>query len=92
MEPSSVEPLALQVLVQTRRSATTSGSSSGQPGDLCPSAAAIIGKSLEDAMDKMFSIYSSQHQGVKSLIQVIRRLINFVVHLYSPAPKCQNDS
>ena len=90
---SSAEPLALQVVARPKRSSTASGSSSAQPGDLHASAtASIVGKSLEDALDKMYSVYTTQHQGVKSLIQVIHCPPFSIVHLYSPAPKCQIDS
>ena len=41
------------------------------PRDLGSSAASIVGRSLEEAMDKMLQEYTAQHQGVKSLIQVI---------------------
>ena len=54
-ETPSTEPLALQVVARPKRSSTTSGSSSAQPGDLRASAtASIVGKSLEDALDKMY--------------------------------------
>ena len=90
---SSAEPLALQVVARPKRSSTASGSSSAQPGDLRASAtASIVEKSLEDALDKMCSVYMTQHQSVKSLVQVIRCPPIFVVHLYSPAPKCRIDS
>ena len=59
-ETPSAEPLALQVVARPKRSSTTSGSSSAQPGDLRASAtASIVGKNLEDALDKMYSVYTT---------------------------------
>ena len=60
------------------------------PRDLGSSAASIVGRSLEEAMDKMLREYTAQHEGVKSLIQVIA--LNFPFCISSPpAPKCPVD-
>ena len=88
---SSAEPLALQVMVRPQRSSTASGGSSAQPGDLRASAtASIVGKSLEDALDKMYSVYTTQHQGVKSLVQVIRCPPFFCCAPVLPSPQVPN--
>ena len=57
---------------------------SATPRDLGSSAASIVGRSLEEAMDKMLREYTAQHEGVKSLIQVIA--LNFPSAYLLPQP------
>ena len=61
------------------------------PGDFGPSAASVVGRSLEEAMDRMLQEYTAQHQGVKSLIQVIT--LDFLsVYLLPQPPSAQSTS
>ena len=63
---------------------SASGFIFASPRDLGSSAASIVGRSLEEAMDKMLREYTAQHEGVKSLIQVIA--LNFPSAYLLPQP------
>ena len=65
---TSSEPPARQIVPRGKDPIITPFAS---PRDLGSSAASVVGRSLEEAMDKMLWEYTTQHQGVKSLIQVI---------------------
>ena len=100
-ETAATEP----VVVETAVGGTTSSESPARqmvprgknpiitpsPGDFGPSAASVVGRSLEEAMDRMLQEYTAQHQGVKSLIQVIT--LDFLsVYLLPQPPSAQSTS
>ena len=65
---TSSEPPARQIVPRGKDPIATPFAT---PRELGSSAASVVGQSLEEAMDKMLREYTMQHQGVKSLIQVI---------------------
>ena len=71
--PSATGSLAIELSTQAQRSPVDhAGESLLASGSMVrQSTAESVGRSLENALDQMFEAYSSQHQSVKSLVQVI---------------------
>ena len=91
---TSSEPPARQI-VPHGQDPIVAPSASGfvfpSPRDFGSSAASVIGRSLEEAMDKMLQEFTTQHQRVKSLIQVIA--LDFPsVYLLPQPPSVQSTS
>ena len=91
---TSSEPPAQQIVPRGKDpivAPSASGFIFASPHDLGLSAASVVGRSLEEAMDKMLQEYIAQHQGVKSLIQVIALDLPSVYLLPQP-PSVQSTS
>lgn len=98
-EPILAEPLAQQIVLQTKAKPVVDQPSgpSASSGDLQPSTATVIRKSLEDALDKMFEVYTAQHKGfvdsyngVKSLIRVSSFYLTFCVSALPQPPSVES--
>ena len=91
---TSSEPPAQQIIPRGKDlivAPSASDSIFASPRDFGSSAASVVGRSLEEAMDKMLQEYTAQHQGVKSLIQVIA--LDFPsVYLLPQPPSVQSTS
>ena len=71
--PSATGSLAIELSTQAQRSPVNRAGENlfASSSMVRQSAAESVGRSLENALDQMFEAYSSQHQSVKSLVQVI---------------------
>ena len=91
---TSLEPPARQIVPRGKDpivAPSTGGPVFASPRDLGSGAASVVGRSLEEAMDRMLQEYTAQHQGVKSLIQV--SACSFLsVHLLPQPPSVQSTS
>ena len=91
---TSSEPPAQQIVPRDKDplvASSASGPAFASPRYLGSGAASVVGRSLEEAMDKMLEEYAAHHQGVRSLIQVIA--FDFPsVYLLPQPPSVQSSS